>query len=57
MCVRSDELPGERRVEAAAKVPVGDGAEDLGERVVVKRVDGDDVQVPSEAACGFTAFH
>lgn len=57
MCVRSDELPGERRVEAAAKVPVGDGAEDLGERVVVKRVDGDDVQVASEAAWGFTAFH
>lgn len=53
---RSEELPGERRVEAAGKVPVGDGAKDLAECVVVERVDGDDVQVAGEAAWRFTAF-
>lgn len=44
-----DDSPGKRHVEALAEVPIGDGAEDLGQRLIIKGIDGDDVQVTGEA--------
>lgn len=44
-----DNPPGKRHVEALAEVPIGDGAEYLSQRFIIKGIDGDDIQVTSEA--------
>lgn len=44
-----DNSPGKRHVEALAEVPIGDGAEYLGQCLIIKGINGDDVQVTSEA--------
>lgn len=46
---RLDKLPSKTTVEALAEVPVGYGAEYLLQCFIIKRIDGDDVQVSSEA--------
>ena len=43
--------PGEDRVVALCKVPVGNGAEYLDHGGVIKGVNGKDVEVPCETAC------
>lgn len=44
-----DKLPSKTTVEAPAEVPVRYGAENLLQCFIIKRIDGDDVQVSSEA--------
>lgn len=46
---RLDQLPSKTTVEALAEMPVGYGAEYLLQCFIIKRIDGDDVQVSSEA--------
>lgn len=46
---RLDNPPFKTTVKALAEVPVGYGAEYLLQCFIIKRIDGDDVQVSSEA--------
>lgn len=46
---RLDKLPSKTTVKALVEVPVGYRAEYLLQCFIVKRIDGDDVQVSSEA--------
>lgn len=46
---RLDKVPSKTTVEALAEVPVCYGAKYLLQCFVIKRIDGDDVQVSSEA--------
>lgn len=50
---RLDKLPSKATVEAPAEVPVRYGAEYLLQRFIIERIDGDDVQVSSEATWRF----
>ena len=43
--------PGEDRVVALRKVPVGNGTEYLDHGGIIKRVNGEDVEVPRETSC------
>lgn len=47
--VTFDKLPAKRTVKAFAEVPVSYGAEYLSQCFIIEGVDGDDVQVSSEA--------
>lgn len=47
---KKDNLPGEGGIKPFAEVPVSDGAEDLSQCFIIKAINGEDVQVTSEAA-------
>lgn len=48
--------PVEGGVKTFAKMPVSEGAEDLGEYLIIEGVQGDDIQVAGEAAWSSDTF-